>query len=97
MREFARHLIGSNDCWLLQGPFCKTSTTHPLPLDWRQTAALVTKSLPAPARRTQARGARGRGGVGNHVGVLTGGRGERTRAESEGAAGGASGRLGASR
>jgi hypothetical protein len=48
MREFARHIIGSNDYWLLQGPSCKTSTTHLLPLDWRQTAALVAKSPPAP-------------------------------------------------
>jgi hypothetical protein len=45
--------------------------------------------------RAQARGAWDRGGVGNHVGVLTGGRCGRRRAKSEGAAGGAGGRLGA--
>jgi hypothetical protein len=26
MRELTRHIIGSNDYWLLQGPFCKTVT-----------------------------------------------------------------------
>jgi hypothetical protein len=54
MRELTRHIIGSNDYWLSQGPFCKTvtlSSSSGLGAQEQQegaTAALVAMGAGAP-------------------------------------------------